>query len=407
MTVQQRRHEAFQPDPTNVLELNDDHPAIVGRTSVYPSTIVDAGQAPRLLVGGFNSRKIGREVAKGPWAGMPIFTLTLVERETCPEHCSNWGSCYGNAMHLARRHRPSREFEDRLADEVLDLCHRHSSGFVVRLHVLGDFYSVEYTRLWEAMLRKWEALRIYGYTAHSTAAPEASSVYLAQIITRMNAEYPDRCAIRFSGPKKQRMGAVVIDRWPEQSVVPEGLVCPAETTDAECCATCGLCWSPTTRERSIVFIRHGRQKLMRHRPQPLIAEPVTKPDGDWEEFMPDTVGRGRKGPQVIANRVTDPKGRSRIRIYLNLALLRELSWLPGAPVSIHFGRGDNDGRLLVRPTPRGALKLTKVQSGAAQLMVRGYPAPWPDSDGRFILPHTIIDGNLVLDLPVTDSRAAA
>jgi hypothetical protein len=123
--------------------------------------------------------------------------------------------------------------------------------------------------------------------------------------------------------------------------------------------------------------------------------------------MPETVGRGRKGPQVLANRVTDAKGRSRIRIYINLALLRELGWQPGAPVSIHFGRGDNDGRLLVRPTPRGALKLVKVPSGAAQLMVRGYPAPWPDSDGRFILPHTIVDGNLVLDLPVTDSRVAA
>jgi hypothetical protein len=86
-------------------------------------------------------------------AGMPIYTLTLEERATCPTSCGHWRSCYGNSMHFAHRidHR-SPGFATLLAANVKRLGVEHPHGFVVRLHVLGDFYSVAYVDLWAALL---------------------------------------------------------------------------------------------------------------------------------------------------------------------------------------------------------------------------------------------------------------
>lgn len=118
-------------------------PLVEART-VYPATVVDAEESPRLLVSGANQGKIGKRITKGPWRGLPIYCLTLEERATCPASCHEWDSCYGNAMHLARRHRHGPELERLLSAELGHLAERHPDGFAVRLHILGDFYSVRY-----------------------------------------------------------------------------------------------------------------------------------------------------------------------------------------------------------------------------------------------------------------------
>ncbi len=253
LSAQRRFDDIAPPNPENVRALASDHPAITEARTIFPSTVVDAKDSPRLLISGHNNKKIGKEVAKGPWAGMPIYTLTLEERASCPTHCHMFRACYGNAMQWARRHRHGDEFEAYLAGEVLDLADEHPQGFVVRLHVLGDFYSRQYVYLWRSLLERFPELRVYGYTARS---PEHDAE-IASAIYSMNSEFPDRCAIRFSSAKPQPMGATVITRHPEGSTVPEGLVCPAETQDSACCASCGLCWSPSMRDKTIVFVQHG------------------------------------------------------------------------------------------------------------------------------------------------------
>jgi hypothetical protein len=59
--------------------------------------------------------------------------------------------------------------------EVLDV--RHVNGFVVRLHVTGNFYSPTYVALWAALLRQYSTLRIFGYTRrHDEGDPIAARI---------------------------------------------------------------------------------------------------------------------------------------------------------------------------------------------------------------------------------------
>lgn len=254
----QTRHELVRSDPDSVQPLPAEHPALAEKRTIFPSTVVDAKDSPRLLISGHNNPKIGREVAKGAWAGMPIYTLTLEERATCPSSCFMLSACYGNAMPFARRNRHGLTFESKLLDEVAALSKQHPDGFVVRLHVLGDFYNTDYVRNWDAMLRAYPALRVYGYTARSIESVDPLDRKIADRIHVMNETYPDRCFIRWSSPTPGPFGATVITREPEAAIVPEGLVCPAETSASDNCASCGLCWSPATREKTIVFVLHGK-----------------------------------------------------------------------------------------------------------------------------------------------------
>ena len=118
-----------------------------------------------MLMPGAHSPKLGAVVTKGAWRGMPIYSLTLEERATCPRDCANWLSCYGNGMHLAWRNRHGPELEAGLERELAALQAKYPDGFVCRLHVLGDFYSPEYVRKWGDWLERFPALRVFGYTA--------------------------------------------------------------------------------------------------------------------------------------------------------------------------------------------------------------------------------------------------
>lgn len=257
MTDRQRRFEELpQPDPEDVQALAEDHPAVLQRLPLFEASVVSIADSPRIFVSGENNRKIGRVVTKGAWKGMPIYTLTLSERATCPTACHMYLSCYGNAMPFARRHEHGEALEEQIPKELTTLSLKHPRGYVIRLHILGDFYSETYARLWQDMLDVHDALRIYGYTALGESEDEPDLATLA-VLEEMNADFSERCNIRMSSPESFPGGATVIDRLPEGANVTEGLVCPAEREATACCATCGLCWEQAAREKTIVFIKHG------------------------------------------------------------------------------------------------------------------------------------------------------
>lgn len=217
-----------------------DHPAVINGHSLFRD-ITHPSNSPRLLISGRNSRKIGGKVQLGRWAGFQIYTLTLEERATCPTTCEQWRGCYGNNMHWPRRHEHGHALEEKLAEELAQLAARHPRGFVVRLHVLGDFYSEEYAKKWLRWLEEFPQLHIFGYTAHH---PHGDIGY---IINWMNRD--DRCWIRFSGCDLGPAGSVVI----AHKIVSEHVICPAQTDKTDCCATCGLCW---TMHRTVEFLQH-------------------------------------------------------------------------------------------------------------------------------------------------------
>ena len=248
-----RFQDHIAPSPSSVLPLPQNHPAVTEGRTVFTSSVVEPFMSDRLLISGINSRKIGDRVSKGAWRGMPIFTLTLEERATCPRSCAQWRTCYGNAMPFARRHASGTALEITLDAELAEKQRQHPGGFVVRLHVLGDFYSEDYATCWLMWLQQFPALHVFGYTAW----PEDSDV--GDVIRSLNQAFPDRWVIRFSSTDPGPMRAVTIDREPEDAVVPEGIVCPAQTEATGCCGTCGMCWAEAAKDKTVVFVLHGRK----------------------------------------------------------------------------------------------------------------------------------------------------
>lgn len=239
-----RRFESVKPKGHGIV-LRPDHPAMVDARTIFPTTVNEVGhpRLKRLLKGGENSRKIGRTVMKGKLKGCPIFTLTLEERATCPPTCAMLDACYGNGMPYAQRIAHGREFEEALWQELADKQARHPNGFLVRLHILGDFYSVDYAELWAEGLEAYPALHVFGYTARD---PESD---IGHVIRELLGYRGDRFHIRFSGWGGASHGSVVV----EAGEPTEHLICPAQTGRTDCCATCALCWHS---DRTIAFLRH-------------------------------------------------------------------------------------------------------------------------------------------------------
>lgn len=232
--------------------LQRDHRALRERSTRYPKSVISAKKSPRVLIDGGQSRKLGRRVTKGRWAGLAIYSLTLPERDTCPSTCREWASCYGNGMHWTRRHVLDAELVKRLDVELDMLAATHPGGFLVRLHVLGDFGrgpadGLPYVAFWTAKMREIPEIHVFGFTAHDPVSP------VGQAIMALNREFPERCRLRFSGiVSDDGFGATVIERLADSTHV----VCPFETDHPKApkdCGSCGLCW---TMRSTVEFVRH-------------------------------------------------------------------------------------------------------------------------------------------------------
>jgi hypothetical protein len=222
-----------------------DHPALAEARTLYPST-VRAGRNRWALKSGENSAKIGGLIMKGNWTGFPVYTLTLEERATCPTSCHHWRSCFGNKMQYADRVAAGPDLEWRLPREVALLETYHPNGFAVRLHVLGDFYSVEYVELWRDLLARHPALHVWGYTARLDGP-------IAAVLLDLVERQWDRFAMRFSNaPAGLDASATISVEHPYQ-VPGDTILCPEQVGKTESCSTCALCWQS---KRRIAFLQH-------------------------------------------------------------------------------------------------------------------------------------------------------
>lgn len=215
-----------------------------GRT-IFPSRVFAPDEVKRVLKTGQQSRKIGKTVMKGHRRGWPIFTLTLEERATCPRSCGAWGFCYGNNMQAAERIEAGPALEAALWDELAVLQAAHPGDYLVRIHVLGDFYSAAYVTLWGNALIAFPALHVFGFTARDPHDP------IGVAIDALVRKHWDRFAVRFSGrPGRSFASRIAPEDGAED---PLAITCPAQTGATDCCATCALCWQS---DRSISFRRH-------------------------------------------------------------------------------------------------------------------------------------------------------
>jgi len=263
-TTSDRRHGVFDHRPEPSVPLADDHPAIVGSTTRYPKSVIRTKTRSMILKDGKHQRKLGDRIKVGAWAGAKVFAVTLIERETCPSYCEMWRTCYGNNMHWSHRHDPARPGSlDDLELEVNLACWTHEK-VAIRLHVLGDFPTMEYAELWHRALRTHDNLHLFGFTALRVGGSRHGDA-IAHEIAIMNRHYPDRCRIRWSGTwagggGDYGGGGAMVRDIADPENTPGAFPCSAQTGKADGCDTCGMCWAEKHWRSTVVFQDHGRPK---------------------------------------------------------------------------------------------------------------------------------------------------
>ena len=127
---------------------------------------------------------------------MKIYSLTLEERATCPRYCPQFNDCYANKaiQGKAWRYRHGPRLLAQLSAELRALSIEPATidGFVVRIHVLGDFYDEEYVRWWKEQLTLYPNLRVWGYTAYWKDSE------IGKAVAEVRLAYPDRFRVRWS-----------------------------------------------------------------------------------------------------------------------------------------------------------------------------------------------------------------
>ena len=194
--------------------------------------------------------KLGKKVSKGIFKGMPIYTVTLEERATCSNTCAHWTTCYGNNMPFATRYKADDALLAVMALELEQLNRKHKNGFLVRLHILGDFYSVDYVELWNKWLDKFDNLYVYGYSERKQNTPIGKALQI------LRNKYDKRFMVRISGDlETQTMAAISYDdkRALKQLENKQAFICPVQEDKTASCSTCGLCW---TTKKNVIFITH-------------------------------------------------------------------------------------------------------------------------------------------------------
>lgn len=227
------------------------NPKIEAGRTLFLRSVKHPDTMKNLLVSGHSNVKIGRDARIGKLKGYWIYTLSLEERATCPRSCFHWQSCYGNNMPYAKRvDHTAPDFLPRLEAEIAALCNprtkgSHRKGVIIRLHALGDFYSISYVQFWDRMLRKHTNLVIFGYTAWKWHSDIGATV--AAVID----EHPGRFMIRFSNGGMRTRSTVPIVR--AEDCPPGAFVCPEQTGQFDACGKCGACWATL---KNVAFIEH-------------------------------------------------------------------------------------------------------------------------------------------------------
>ncbi len=221
--------------------------------TIYPTSVETPTASSDVLVNGVNNRKIGGDVLVGRLKGAQIMTLALEERATCPRSCIHWLTCYGNNI-PSRRWAHGGALEDAIRRQVPELLRKRP--LLVRLHVLGDFYSLAYLRMWVELLDAHPDLAVFGFTAWG------GGTEIGDAVKRVREAAPDQFAIRTSG-ETGPMGSWTID-WPTEKRFVRingdaALVCP-EQRDAndtgkrgKHCGNCAACWQSDV---AVAFIEH-------------------------------------------------------------------------------------------------------------------------------------------------------
>jgi hypothetical protein len=267
-----------EPVPRWRAGLKPGHDALTEGRTIFPSSVFDAADRPRVLISGINNAKLGNDIRRGDWKGMPVFHFALEERATCPRTCAVWAECYGNNLPVAVRFKFNENFLALLEEDLALAGDKYPDGFAVRAHTLGDFVDLNYVGYWQMWLHLIPEMRVWGYTAHQRGTE------IGDRVIQMNDEFPNRWVFRTSVHPEAPLGPwQATTTWTKPEHVSAkgyrgagGTVCPAEVGGAECCATCGLCFHPKSANTRITFLGHGGHRGRKSNETKLREQAVTK-----------------------------------------------------------------------------------------------------------------------------------
>ena len=241
------------------MQLSKTEIAIANSKTVFGATVKSVsdglGKTEKIIKKSTNI-KLGKKVTKGKFNGFPIFTVTLQERATCPTDCIHWSNCYGNNMPFATRYTLDKQAIELMESELTELQRKYPNGFLVRLHILGDFFSLAYVEQWNKWLRQFSALHVYGYTANLPNSKITLYRKIANAIIDIRNEYKERFAVRFSGYNdSDKMTALSYDDEIAVKMVQDkkAFICPVQENKTDSCGTCTACWASF---KPVVFITH-------------------------------------------------------------------------------------------------------------------------------------------------------
>tara|TARA_Y100000356_G_scaffold587_1_gene430 strand:+ start:5317 stop:6024 length:708 start_codon:yes stop_codon:yes gene_type:complete len=235
------------------MRLKEDHNAVFFSRTIHKKFVFDVAGYDNPVIKASSNKKLGKKVTNGRLKGAPIYTLTLEERATCSRDCEHWLDCYGNNMGFAHRFKAGADLEVRIIREISALAKKHPDGFLVRLHVLGDFYSVPYVNMWAELLERYPALNIYGYTRHNPDNHTDKSRAIGRAVAQTHEKYKLRFMVRMSNQPEDLFSANGEDLISEA----DAITCLSQNKDKEkrkTCAECGLCWAFT--KKPIRFLTH-------------------------------------------------------------------------------------------------------------------------------------------------------
>ena len=98
------------------MKINNEHYAIQNKTTRFyksPNLIRDVSNYKFKVLKPSTNKKLGKRVHKGHLRDARMYTLTLIERETCTNECEHWHDCYGNSMIYAHRFEVNNKFRAR------------------------------------------------------------------------------------------------------------------------------------------------------------------------------------------------------------------------------------------------------------------------------------------------------
>ena len=239
--------------------MNKTQLAIKNGRTVYTNNVYGSTNYASNLLKLSHNKKLGQFISKGRHKNKYLYSLSLEERKTCPTGCFHWKTCYGNNMPFAHRFSVSNNLLVRLHKEIKLLSIKHKEGILIRLHIVGDFYSVAYVKFWKRMLSLYPNISIFGYTARTPYSK------IGKEIVKLREKIWDRFSVRLSNNVTHKLTANSEDLLSEKLLLSKNVIglkchsshyviCPEQLDKTKNCANCGLCWNSNVD--NIIFKTH-------------------------------------------------------------------------------------------------------------------------------------------------------